>query len=131
MPARRHRPPSDVVVVSENPETIDGLETYLGGAGIVTRAARTLRAMASAPRAGLAAVVFPDGFEVGAAASAIASLRASQPRLLIVVVSSAPQRYREALAPDGRSLPPVVLPKPAFGWTILDAVRAHARAEAP
>ena len=32
---------------------------------------------------------------------------------------------------DDGSVAPVVLPKPAFGWTILDAIRAHAQARTP
>ena len=50
---------------------------------------------------------------------------------LIVLVTKNPQTFRDQMNPDGSSLLPVVVPKPAFGWAILDAIRAHAAPEEP
>lgn len=118
-----------VTVVAESPETIDGLHGYLDGAGVESRAIRAVREAHVVPARSTAVVIFPDEFGVDDVVASITSLRAARPRLLILLVTGAPQRFRAALEPDGRSLPPIVLPKPAFGWTILDAIRAHASTE--
>ncbi len=112
-----------VLVVAHSRETIDGLHAYLGGAGVESHGTRTLSDVGSVPASTTAVVVFPDDFEVTAVVSVLRSLRAARPRLRLVLVTGAPQRFQSALAPDSRSLPPIVLPRPAFGWTILDAVR--------
>jgi DNA-binding response OmpR family regulator len=113
-----------VVVVADNHETLDGLHKYLTEAGAASTVSRGLRGVALGPDVA-ALVVFPDGFDEDEVADCVRSLRKARPRLLIVLVTAAPQRFASIVAPDGRSLPPIVLPKPAFGWTILDAIRAH------
>lgn len=116
----------DVIVVADSGETIDGLHAYLGGAGLSSQGTRRLRDARSLPAAAFAIVIFPD--ELGAIdlVAMLRSLRSARPELLMVLVTSAPQRLRGAVEPDDRSVPPVVLPKPAFGWTILDAIRSRA-----
>ena len=115
-----------VVVIADKSETIDGLAAYLGGAGVASRTSRSLRDAASMLSSISAVLLFPDEFEVGEAVAYIASLRSAQPRLLVVIVTSTPQRFRLAEDLDEEAVPPIVLPKPAFGWTILDAIRAQA-----
>ncbi|HEX7604203.1 MAG TPA: hypothetical protein VF316_21440 [Polyangiaceae bacterium] len=117
-----------VTVIAESPETIDGLHAYLDGAGVESHAVQALRDAKRVPLKSTAVVIFPDEFVIDDVVASITSLRSARPRLLILLVTGAPQRFRPALEPDGKSLPPVVLPKPAFGWTILDAIRAHASA---
>lgn len=117
-----------VAVIAENPETADGLHRYLQSAGIASHTARELRTKLPTKNT-TALVLFPDEFMSADVIGLIGALRASQPRLLIVIVTTAARRLRAALAPDGRSLVPVLIPKPAFGWAILDAIRQHARIE--
>jgi chromate transporter len=86
------------------------------------------------PRGAVVATVgifLPAFVFVAASGPLVPRLRASRPRLLVVLVTGAPQRFAAVLEPDGRSVPPIVLPKPAFGWSILDAIRAHAQGGAP
>ena len=116
----------NVIVVADNRETLDGLHGYLSGAGIASQTRRTLGAL---PTSTTVVVLFPDEFDAEAVTSAIGSLRSSRPKLQLVVITSTPQRYRPTLDPDGRSRLPVVLQKPAFGWTILDTLRGQAGAE--
>jgi len=120
-----------VTVISDNPETIDGLHGYLSRAGVASRAIRALRDASTIPPSAIAVVIFPDEFGRNDVVASINALRAARPRLLILIVTSAPQHFRSVLKPDGRSLPPIALPKPTFGWTILDAIRAHANSELP
>ena len=116
---------NSVTIISENPETVDGLHSYLSGAGVTSNARRTLLDARTLPSSSSAVVLFPDEFSIEAVLKTIADLRGARPKVLILMVTATPQRFGKALATDGRSLPPIVLPKPAFGWTILDAIRAH------
>jgi hypothetical protein len=125
----KERCPVHVSIVSSNPETLDGLHAYLGDAGVPSHCTRYLQDLALvAPRVTTAAVIFPDDFEHEAVLKMMRQLRRVRPQLLSLIVTREPQRFREAAQSDGRSLPPIVLPKPSFGWDILDAIRAHSAA---
>lgn len=113
-----------VTIVARNGQTLDELQRYLDETGVgadASSAAEPARVDASSS----AVVLFPDDFDPNAARAFVVALRASRPELLIVVVTREPHGLASATAPDGRSLPPVVLPRPSFGWAILDAIRAH------
>ena len=118
-----------VIVVADNPETIDGLHQYLSQAGVASRSSRALPTASMLKPKADALVLFPDEFEDDDVVAKLTELRAAHPRLPILLVTGYAQRFGRALKPDGRSLPPIVLPKPAFGWTIVDAVRAQASDE--
>jgi hypothetical protein len=127
---RKSRAPIYVSIVSANLGTLDGLQRYLGDAGVMSHCTRALDDLGSiAPDRATAAVIFPDDFDDREAVTAVRQLRRARPRLLTVLVTREPQRFRDVVQPDGRSLPPLILPKPSFGWDILDAIRAHADAE--
>lgn len=115
-----------VTIIAESRETIDGLHSYLQGAGVSARCTRALGDVAKVPPSATAVVLFPDEFDEREVLTRLRALRAQRPRALLVLVTSTPQRWSPALERDGRALPPVVLPKPAFGWSILDAIREHA-----
>jgi hypothetical protein len=118
-----------VSIVSANPETLDGLHSYLCGAGVSSHCTRGVQDLALvAPELATAAVIFPDDFENEEVLVLLRALRRARPRLLSLIVTRAPQCFRDVVQDDGRSLPPVVLPKPSFGWDILDAIRAHSEA---
>lgn len=117
--------PSHVTVVADNPQTIDVLYEYFTRVGLASNGARELDAVAAVPPAANALVLFPDDFGASEVESTILAVRRTRPKLLIVLVTGAPQRLRAALEPDGRSLLPLVLPRPVFGWTILDAIRGR------
>jgi hypothetical protein len=77
------------------------------------------------PLASTAVVLFPDDFEATEVMQHISVLRATRPRLRIVVVTNEPQRLRPVLKADAESLLPIVFSRPAFGWSILDAIRGQ------
>lgn len=119
-----HRRPTLVTVISENRETVDGLHSYLTRAGVESRGARGLGETSRLPRGTTAVVIFPDDFEPEDVLRAVASLRAALPATLIVLVTAQPQPF--LAAPSGPTpASTLVLPKPVFGWTILDAIRSH------
>ncbi|HXK18935.1 MAG TPA: hypothetical protein VNG33_14085 [Polyangiaceae bacterium] len=120
-----------VVVVSENPETVDGLQTYFVGVGISAQSVRTLDATASLPERTTAVVVFPDGLGADDVIGRVQALHKRRPRVLLLLITGDPRRFSTALAGDRPNAALVVLPKPAFGWTIVDAIRLHAQALEP
>ncbi len=115
----------DVTVIAESPETLDGLLGYLGEAGLVSRGLRSLDAMAMVTATRAAVVLFPDGFDAVAAVVLIRVIRAKRADLLVLIVTGDATRFQEVARPVGRSVTPQLYPKPAFGWTILDAIRNH------
>jgi DNA-binding response OmpR family regulator len=112
----------EVAIVSQNPETLDGLQAYLSAAGVVASCSRDLEncAAASLPHA-LAFVLFPDDYRWESVVAALAELRERRPRSLPVLVTSHPNRF-EGLLGKGSVL---VVPRPVWGWTILEAIRVH------
>lgn len=109
-----------VMVVSDNPETLDGLARYLKGAGIAVRSTRLLAdisELAAQPRS--AVVVFPDDYPTNTVRAALAGLK--QRDVLTVLVTSDSRNFSTNET--------VVLPKPAWGSTILDAIRERVTGE--
>jgi hypothetical protein len=128
MSARARAKPLFVTVVSANAETLDGLQAYLDEAGVRSRGLRALVGAAVATAATTAVVLFPDDFAPDDVDALLDRLRRARPGVLVVLVTREAQRFDAATRADGRSTPPLVLPRPSFGWVILDAVRAHASA---
>jgi hypothetical protein len=112
-----------VTIVTGNPETADGLQAYLQRAGVTSHTTRALGDSSMIPPGSTAVVLFPDDFESADVVKRIPLLRAARPRLLIVVVTNEPHRLNAVLKADAESVLPVVFSKPAFGWSILDAIR--------
>lgn len=109
-----------VMVVSDNPETLDGLARYLNGVGIAVRSTRVLADVSElASQARSAVVVFPDDYPTNTVQAALAGLK--QHDVLTVLVTSDSRNFSANET--------VVLPKPAWGWTILDAIREHVTGE--
>ena len=114
-----------VVVISDNPETLDELQAYFVGVGIATRSFRTFQLARAVPPATTALVVFPDELPLADVVEGLATIREQQPWLLLLLITAHPQRFL-ALSRDGHSVQAILLPKPVFGWTIVDAIRQHA-----
>lgn len=115
--------PIKVVVVSTNPATRDPLLSYFRDSGVSADGRGDARGLGRACRSATALVVFPDDLD-GDVVAALRSARASSPGVLVLLVTGSPQRYVASLA-DANAVPPQILAKPVFGWTLLDAIRAH------
>ncbi len=125
--AKRNVPPIHVSIVSTNVETLDGLQRYLQCAGVSSRCTRAIHDLASvAPPAATAVVVFPDDFLESAVQMLFRELRQHRPKLLLLLVTREIQRFRRLAEQGSESRLPIILPKPSFGWEILDPIRAHA-----
>jgi hypothetical protein len=125
-PSDGQRARTYVTIVSKNPVTMDALESYFRSAGVFSHGVRLADDLqAIAPDFANATVIFPDDFDEADILSLLRQLRRVRPRLLALLVTREPQRFLSAIEPDGTSLPPIVLPKPSFGWDIVDTIRAH------
>jgi hypothetical protein len=109
----------NVTIVAKNPETLDALQGYLRGVGIVANGTRFIdKAWGVLSERATAVILFPDDFARAAVVSFLTRIRAARPSLVRVVVTREPrvfERIAERL---------VVVAKPAWGWRILDALRA-------
>lgn len=120
-----------VTIVADNPDTLEGLESYLRRAGVTTNGTQHIeRSCEMTPPSSSVVVLFPDDFRPEAVMSALAALRAHRPAALPMLVTMDPKRFA-SLPASGMSLLPLVVPKPVWGWTILDAIRARFDAEPP
>jgi hypothetical protein len=114
--------PLRVTVVGENAKTVESLRSYLTAAGVDSDVLQQLPDVAMLARLGDALVLFPDDFDTSAVVSALENVQRLRPQLRLLLVTSAPQRYQRR-QPSDTAQPPILLPKPAFGWSILDAIR--------
>jgi hypothetical protein len=116
-----------VSIVSANVETLDRLQAYFGAAGVHARCTRAVHDLEhAAPTHATATVIFPDELDLERVCTFVRELRRHRPRTLALIVTREPQRFHALSRDDGRSPAPVVLPRPSFGWELLDAIRAHA-----
>ncbi|WP_394842311.1 hypothetical protein LZC95_35210 [Pendulispora brunnea] len=123
---RKSQGPLYVSIVSTNRETVDMLKSYLDKAGVPCHGTRAIDGIELvAPACANATVIFPDDFPDADVLALVKHIRRARPRLLTLLVTNGPQRFRDLVATDGRSIAPLVLPRPSFGWDILDAIRAH------
>jgi DNA-binding NtrC family response regulator len=108
-----------VAVVSDNTDTLDGLERYLCDAGIAARGTRSLdQAWEIVTPSRSVVVLFPDDFPTIKVFAALAALKRRRPGASAVIVT---KDYRRFASAEGA----VVIPKPVWGFTILDAVRTR------
>jgi hypothetical protein len=113
---------TSVTIVSTNPETLDGLQSYLRGAGVAAKGTRSLADCAKLAFEGSRAVVlFPDDYRWEKVVTTLADLAALRPPALPVLVTAHPQRFHDLTVPGQV----IIMPRPVWGWTILDAIRAQ------
>lgn len=116
-----------ITVVSRTAETL--VEAYLRRAGVSTHGTRSLERSADMlPPSASAVVFFADDFPREAVITALGTVHARRPDMPAVIVTGEPASFLSL--PSGRGAV-LVLPKPAWGWTILDALRAHLEPAGP
>jgi hypothetical protein len=112
-----------VLIVSRNAETAQHLRLYFESRGLFVEVATSLGEDASGS-VYLALVVFPDELTKAGSEQRLPAWVRRQRKTKVVIITSDTQRYSElATKPDEvRSPRVVVLPRPAFSWTIFDHV---------
>jgi hypothetical protein len=123
-PGTEGDPDREVAVISDNPETLDGLREYLEAAGITTYGSRQLAAPLLMSRPLAAVVLFPDDFLTGDVFDLVTRLLRARPNVRTLIVTGDPRRYEPLVALSAIRSVPIIIPKPAWGWTILDSIRA-------
>jgi hypothetical protein len=108
-----------VLLMSNNPETLATLGSYLRATGLAVRTARKLATPLTAKRAS-AVVIFPDDYPMRRVQQTLASLR--ERSVLTVVVTRDAHLFARSDA--------LVLAKPAWGWSIVEAIRERITATA-
>jgi hypothetical protein len=115
-----------VTVVSRNASTLEALDTYLRGAGVATATTGAIeRLIEVTPASAAAVILFPDEYSADLAITALGALSRLRPDVLPVIVTNEPRRFVEASSDEDLAVSPLVMPKPAWAWTILDAVRTR------
>lgn len=109
-----------LAIVSTDRETLDGVKDYFERAGARVRTTSRLDEAADDTADADAVVFFADDYPAEAGASFLSGLAA---RLVIVVTANLPE-FNASRANWRRTRPVVVLSRPAWGWVLLDAVRA-------
>ena len=123
---RRHDLPLNVTIIASSPETLDGLESYLRGVGVNTNGTRHIEKIVEmTPPSSAAVVLFPDDFGAPSVFAALHLLRIERSHALVVLVTRAPKQFEFEGQGDKENWP-LVVPKPVWGWTLLDAIRARA-----
>lgn len=123
MREKTNKPSADVVIVATNPETIDGLEGYLRAAHVTARCTTDLdRCVGLVGKATLAFVIFPDDFGRERVLSVVADLQQRCRSVVPILITANATRFADLLP---KSV--VVMARPVWGWSILDAIRATDR----
>jgi hypothetical protein len=110
-----------VTIVAASAETLDGLQGYLSRAGVGARGTRELVGADADPCSAI--IFFPDDFSPRDVLRELRRLRRERPSVVPLVVTGEPDRYAKMSDVDGTGWNPIVLLKPAWGWTILEAIR--------
>lgn len=119
--------PPHVVIASDRDDTLDGLQAYLGGAGFAVRGVRTLDRSMVERGAVSAVVIFADDFCADDVVALLTGEGRAKPAWIPVIVSGAPRRFDDLVQASDTAGGPIVLPKPAWGSAILDALRSRLR----
>lgn len=118
-----------VTIVSTNGATLEGLETYLRGAGVATSTTpRVDRVLEVTPRSSAAVILFPDGYGQEGVLKALAALGRERPDVLTVLVTNEPRRFCRIAGCRSLRTGPLVVSKPPWAWALLDIVRARLEA---
>jgi len=117
----------NALVVCDDPHTSTQLRDYLNRAGVRARATHRLDD-AWQQDSGEAIVLLPDDFDAGGVTDGLSRLLSRSPSPLVVVVTAGPRLFEPFIQSWGSPDSVVVMPKPVWGWTILDVLRSwHTR----
>jgi hypothetical protein len=117
--------PLHVRIIAANEETLGGLQAYLRQAGVDAYGTSQLVHDKASDRRPSAVILFPDDFQTNDVLQEVNRLRRIKPQPLIVLVTREPQRFSDVLDVEEGSQAPVLVPKPVWGWVILDAIRGR------
>jgi hypothetical protein len=116
---------SSALLVCDDDDTLIRLRDYLVRAGVPTRATRQL-AEAWQPASGEAIVLLPDDFDTGEVTDGLSRLLSCPPAPFVILVTAGPRLFEPLIQSLGSLDSVVIMPKPVWGWTILELLRGWA-----
>ena len=127
--ARDREPTPATLVVCDDDGTLLRLREYLTKAGFSFRGARKLADAWRQARSCASMVLMADDFDTGEVVAGMLGMLARPPKPFVVIVTSA-RRQLEPIALLEQPGSVVIIPRPAWGWTIVDLLRGRrARSE--
>jgi len=116
-------PCSDALIVCDDAELLTQLCDYLIRAGVPVRGTRRL-GDAWLRGGSEALVLLPDDFDAGEVTDGLSRLLSLARCPLVIVITAGPRLYEPLVEGFGSPESVVLMPKPVWGWTILDLLRA-------
>lgn len=115
-------PTRRIAILSDNPDTLQGLEGYLRNVGLPAICRRQLTVVDLVAESTRAILLFPDDFPEADVKAALEILLARGGSSLKIIVSARPGGYEAMLAERNDF---VVIARPVWGWAIVDAIRLY------
>jgi len=109
------------LVVCDDDDTLLRLRDYLLRAGVQTRATRRLCDAWQA--SGEAIVLLPDDFDTGEVTDGLSRVLSRSPAPFIIIVTAVARLFEPLIQSLDSAHSVVIMPKPVWGWTILDLLR--------
>lgn len=109
-----------LAIVSTDRETLDGVKEYFERAGARVRTTSRLDEASDATEGAEAVVFFADDYPAEEGITFLSQLSAR----LVIVVTAKLAEFNAGRSSWRQARPVVVLSRPAWGWVLLDAVRA-------
>jgi hypothetical protein len=111
------------LIVGDAADLLGQLRDYLAHAGVVARATRRLED--AWRRGGAEAIVlFPDDFDAGEVTDGLSRLLTRSPCPRVIVITAGPRLFEPLIECFASRDSIVILPKPVWGWAILDVLRS-------
>lgn len=123
-----------VGILALSDDTAEELIGYLVRAGVTAMrisGPRDLAEPSSRTQQLHSVVIFPDDYAAQAIEAALASLARATPDLLQIIVTRQPLRFLSTRSDPTSAINRFVLPRPTFGWLILDTVRSNQQTTKP
>jgi hypothetical protein len=115
-------PSPRTLVVCDDDDTLIRLRDYLVRAGVETRATRRLADAWGQPSSECI-VLLPDDFNAGDVTDGLEQVLSRAPSPFVIIISAGPRLYEPLIESLGNRESVLLLPKPVWGWTILDLLR--------
>jgi hypothetical protein len=110
------------MIVCDDDDTLIRLRDYLVRAGVQTLATRRLADAWEQPTS-LSIVLMPDDFDAGEVTDGLCHLLARTPNAIVIIVTAVPRLFEPLIESLVNPESFVIMPKPVWGWTILDLLR--------
>src|SRR5262245_28687104 len=110
-------------IVCDDEETSRLLTKYLLTAGTRARATHRLAEAWQLDSAGEALVLLPDDFDAGEVSDGLLRVLSRSPTPLVIIITAVPQHFEPLIKSSASPNAVVILPKPIWGWTVLELLR--------